>query len=138
MSVCTGSALLAAAGVLDGRCVLSVSSAAPRPPCTVPPPTLFVPNSPSTHRQATSNKAAWQWVTGLRRDVRWVRRARWLHDGRFLTSSGVSAGTDAAVYAVKVLLSAEEAAAAARRLEHVPITQAQDDAFADEAFVPAV
>lgn len=71
-------------------------------------------------------------------NIQWMRQARWVHDGRFLTSSGVTAGTDAAVYAVKVLMSAEAAAAASKRLEHLPITDAGTDPFADEAFMPAV
>lgn len=89
-------------------------------------------------RRATSNKIAWQWVTSLNPKVNWVRKARWVQDGPFLTSSGVSAGTDAAVCAVKTLLSPQEAAAAAKRLEHLPATAADQDPFADEAFMPPV
>lgn len=69
LSVCTGSALLARAGVLDGV-------------------------------QATSNKAAFEWVTSCGPDVDWRARARWVEDGRFLTSSGVSAGMDMALAAI--------------------------------------
>jgi putative intracellular protease/amidase len=90
------------------------------------------------HRRATSNKLAWQWVTSLSANTVWVRRARWVHDGRFLTSSGVAAGTDAAVFAVKVLVSPADASAAAKRLEHVPVVDADEDAFADEVYMPAV
>jgi transcriptional regulator GlxA family with amidase domain len=91
-----------------------------------------------TRRRATSNKAAWGWVTSLSPKVDWVRKARWVHDGPFLTSSGVTAGTDAAVYAVKVLLSPQEASAAAKRLEHLPVVDEGADPFADEQFVPEV
>src|SRR5574338_457732 len=62
-SVCTGAALLARAGLLDG------------------------------HR-ATSNKRSWDWVVSQGPRVDWVRRARWVQDGRLWTSSGVSAGID--------------------------------------------
>jgi putative intracellular protease/amidase len=65
-SVCTGSAVLAAAGVLDGR-------------------------------RATSNKAVFEWVRSQGPDVEWVPRARWVVDGKFWTSSGVSAGIDMAL-----------------------------------------
>lgn len=62
-SVCTGSAVLAAAGLLDG------------------------------HR-ATSNKAAFEWVTSVRPTIDWVPQARWVQDGDRWTSSGVAAGMD--------------------------------------------
>ena len=93
---------------------------------------------------------AWQFVTSVQpvlsqnsntstpRPTEWVRRARWVQDGRFLTSSGVSAGTDAAVYAVKELLSPDLAAAAAKRLEYVPVVVADEDPFADEEYLPRV
>ena len=66
LSVCTGSALLAKAGVLDGK-------------------------------RATSNKRAWQWVRQQSDQVHWVHQARWVIDGKFYTSSGVSAGIDMAL-----------------------------------------
>lgn len=66
LSVCTGSALLAKAGVLDGK-------------------------------RATSNKLSWQWVITQSDKVHWVEQARWVIDGKFYTSSGVSAGMDMAL-----------------------------------------
>ena len=72
MSVCTGAALLARAGVLD-------------------------------ERQATSNKAAFSWVVGQGPRVRWVKQARWVEDGKFWTSSGVSAGIDMALAVIAKL-----------------------------------
>jgi len=72
-SVCTGSALLARAGLLDGR-------------------------------QATTNKAAFEWVTSQGEQVAWQRRARWVEDDRFFTSSGVSAGMDMALALIAQIL----------------------------------
>lgn len=63
LSICTGSALLAKAGVLDGK-------------------------------KATSNKKAFDWVISLSDKVQWDRPARWVADGKFYTSAGVSAGMD--------------------------------------------
>ena len=62
-SVCTGAALLARAGLLDG------------------------------HR-ATTNKLSFKWVTEQGPAVEWIKQARWVEDGKFATSSGVSAGID--------------------------------------------
>ncbi|MBI2800101.1 MAG: DJ-1/PfpI family protein [Gammaproteobacteria bacterium] len=66
MSVCSGSALLAKAGLLDGR-------------------------------RATSNKLFFSLATAQSDKVTWVETARWVEDGKFFTSSGVSAGTDMAL-----------------------------------------
>ena len=62
-SVCTGSAILARAGLLDGR-------------------------------RATTNKAAFEWVTSQGERIDWQKQARWVEDDHYFTSSGVSAGID--------------------------------------------
>lgn len=63
LTVCTGSALLAKTGLLDGK-------------------------------KATSNKRAFDWVITNGINVIWDRKARWTVDGKYYTSSGVSAGMD--------------------------------------------
>ena len=45
-------------------------------------------------RCATSNKLAMEWVKSVTTQVNWIERARWVVDGKFYTSSGVSAGMD--------------------------------------------
>lgn len=75
-SVCTGSAILARAGVLDGR-------------------------------RATSNKQSFEWVASQGPKVEWVKKARWIEDGRFWTSSGVSAGIDMALSLIDRLHGSE-------------------------------
>lgn len=72
MTVCTGSILLAATGLLDGR-------------------------------RATTNKQDFRDTTPLRPQVNWVARARWVEDGAFFTSSGVSAGMDMTLAALERL-----------------------------------
>ncbi len=72
MTVCTGSILLAATGLLDGR-------------------------------RATTNKQDFRATTPLRPQVDWVAQARWVEDGEFFTSSGVSAGIDMALAALEHL-----------------------------------
>jgi putative intracellular protease/amidase len=78
LSVCTGSALLAKSGVLNGR-------------------------------RATTNKMAFKWVAEQGPEVDWVRQARWVEDGKFITSSGVSAGMDMALGAIAVMHGVETA-----------------------------
>lgn len=87
LSVCTGSALLARAGVLDGL-------------------------------HATTNKAAFTWVESQGPRVAWVRQARWVRDGSFYSSSGVSAGIDMALAVIADLLGREQAEQAALWAEY--------------------
>jgi transcriptional regulator GlxA family with amidase domain len=72
MTVCTGTAILARAGVLDGR-------------------------------RATTNKMLFNWVAEQGPKVHWVKEARWVEDGKFVTSSGVSAGIDMALAVIAQL-----------------------------------
>ena len=98
-SVCTGAALLARAGVLDGR-------------------------------RATTNKRAFDWVVTQGPRVTWVRRARWVEDGRFVTSSGVSAGIDMALAVVARTVDEETAEQIARLMEYARNRDPDDDPFA--------
>jgi transcriptional regulator GlxA family with amidase domain len=86
-SVCTGSALLAKAGILDGR-------------------------------KATTNKRAFKWVASQGPRVDWVAQARWVQDGKFFTSSGVTAGMDMALGLVAHLFGREAGVAAAQAAEY--------------------
>jgi putative intracellular protease/amidase len=86
-SVCTGSAVLAAAGVLDGR-------------------------------RATSNKAAFAWVRSQGPRVTWVPEARWVVDGKYWTSSGVSAGIDMALALLAHIAGEPRARTLAQYLEY--------------------
>lgn len=78
LTVCTGSALLAKTGLLDGW-------------------------------QATSNKRAMEWVMSVREEVEWKRKARWTRDGKYYTSSGISAGMDMALGFIGDLFGKEQA-----------------------------
>jgi transcriptional regulator GlxA family with amidase domain len=98
-SVCTGAALLAAAGVLDGR-------------------------------RATSNKASFGWVRSQGPKVDWVPKARWVEDGKFWTSSGVSAGIDMALALTARLHGEELARTVARFAEYEWHDDARWDPFA--------
>ena len=73
MTVCSGTALLARTGHLDGR-------------------------------RATTNKMFFHDVATNGPRVEWVREARWVEDGKFATSSGVSAGIDMALAVIAKLV----------------------------------
>ena len=86
-SVCTGAAVLARAGLLDGR-------------------------------PAASNHAAFGWVTTFGPKVLWDNVSRWVDAGRYVTSAGVSAGTDMAFHLVDRLAGRAVAEMAARGAEY--------------------
>lgn len=98
LSVCTGSALLAKAGLLDGL-------------------------------RATTNKAAWDWATAQGPKVDWVRQARWVEDGRFITSSGVSAGMDMSLGAISLMLGVDRAEEVAKWTEYLWNSNPDNDPF---------
>jgi len=87
LTVCTGSALLAQTGLLNGR-------------------------------KATSNKKSLDWVRGFGRDVQWDATARYVVDGKYYTSSGVSAGIDMALAFAADRLGQQRAEEIRRRMEY--------------------
>jgi putative intracellular protease/amidase len=99
MSVCSGSALLAKAGLLDGR-------------------------------RATSNKLWFQLARSQSERVDWVTAARWVEDGPFATSSGVSAGTDMALAVIAKLWGKDRADRVAIETEYTWHRDANTDPFA--------
>ena len=99
-SVCTGSALLAKAGVLDGV-------------------------------RATTNKLAFAWASSQSEKVLWQRQARWVEDGKFFTSSGVSAGIDLSLAVIARLVSDLAAEQAANFAEYSWQRDADRDPFAE-------
>ena len=98
-SVCTGSALLARAGVLDGV-------------------------------TATTNKRAFAWATSQSDKVIWEKQARWVEDGKFFTSSGVSAGMDMSLALIAGLLGEDAAEQVAMSTEYEWHRDASWDPFA--------
>lgn len=87
-SVCTGAAILAYAGLLDGK-------------------------------PAATNHQAFGWVTQFGPRVLWDNVSRWVDAGRYVTSAGVSAGTDMAFYLVERL--------AGRAVAETAVIQAEYD-----------
>ena len=99
MSVCSGSAILAKAGLLDGR-------------------------------RATSNKQFFDLARSQSANVDWVTEARWVEDGPFATSSGVSAGTDMALAVIARLYGKAKAHEIAELAEYEWQSDGTRDPFA--------
>lgn len=83
------------------------------------------------HR-ATTNKMAFDWVASFGPKVDWVPKARWVEDGKFFTSSGVSAGMDMALAVIEKLVGNEAAERVARITEYTWHRDASQDPFAKE------
>lgn len=98
-TICTGAALLARTGLLDG------------------------------HR-ATTNKLAFDWVATQGPGVNWQRQARWVEDGKYFTSSGVSAGIDMSLAVIARLCGDAMARQVAAWSEYSWNDDADNDPFA--------
>lgn len=81
-------------------------------------------------RRATSNKIAFDWVKSMGPKVRWVREARWVEDGRFWTSSGISAGIDMTLGLITRIYGRETALQVARSAEYLWNEESSIDPFA--------
>lgn len=98
-SVCTGAALLARTGLIDGK-------------------------------RATTNKRAYEWVRSQGAAVNWVAEARWVVDGNFFTSAGVSAGMDMSLALIARLCGKDVAHTVAQRAEYEWHSDPSRDPFA--------
>jgi transcriptional regulator GlxA family with amidase domain len=118
LTVCTGSALTARAGVMDGK--QATSNKRGFDWVSVHPGLLSLLLHSLKFRQVTTQGPK----------VRWVRQARWVTDGNVWTSSGVSAGMDM-IYAFASAQYGEDVANdLAQSGEYVRNTNSADDQFA--------
>ncbi|KAJ3275983.1 hypothetical protein HK104_003797 [Borealophlyctis nickersoniae] len=100
LTVCTGSALAARSGVLDGK-------------------------------KATGTKFSWKWITQQSDKVQWVPQARWVEDGKILSSSGVTASLDMIYYFMSKLYGEKLARRMTNIIEYMPNTDPTWDPFAE-------
>lgn len=106
-TVCTGASLAARTGMLAGR-------------------------------NATTNKAAFNWVKTVdgAEDVNWIAKARWVVDGNYWTSSGVSAGTDMMLSWIEHQFGHNESERIRIGMEWVALGQGDDPFAALAGLVP--
>ncbi len=81
-------------------------------------------------RRATTNKIDFTKTIPLAPQVNWVKEARWVKDGKFYTSSGVSAGMDMALAVMADLFGLEMAERLALGCEYEWHQDASRDPFA--------
>ena len=98
-TVCTGAALLAKTGLLDGR-------------------------------QATTNKMAFEWVVVQNSNVKWISEARWVEDGKYFTSSGISAGIDMSLGLIEKIFNKDTCEEVADITEYIWNSDKNNDPFA--------
>lgn len=84
-------------------------------------------------RRATTNKLDFTSTVHLAPGVDWVRQARWVEDGKFFTSSGVSAGMDMALAVAANLFGREKAEEMAEGSEYTWHSDPDWDPFAKSA-----
>lgn len=103
LNICTGSGVSAKAGIMDGR-------------------------------KATTNKKAWVEITAYGPNTTWVPKARWVEDYSaeppIWSSSGVTSGFDMLLQFVEKFYSLQNATYITNLIEHVRITDPNDDPFA--------
>lgn len=81
-------------------------------------------------RKATSNKRAFAWALRERTSVNWQKRARWVIDGKFYTSSGISAGIDMALGFIADNFGRKTAEDIAKQMEYIWNADKDNDPFA--------
>lgn len=80
-------------------------------------------------RKATSNKRAFDWVRSVNTKVDWVSCARWVVDGKFYTSSGVSAGMDMSLGFIRDRFGNDTAEKIADGIEYLWNSDKESDPF---------
>ena len=84
------------------------------------------------NKKATSNKLAFDWVCKNGHDVNWIKKARWVNDGKYYTSSGVSAGIDMTLGFISDLHGHKMAKEICKIIEYIWNDDKNKDPFAIE------
>jgi putative intracellular protease/amidase len=84
-------------------------------------------------KSATTNKMFWKTSTAPGPGVKWVKKARWVEDGKVVTSSGVSAGMDMTLAVIGRLYGSGVAEWLERLTEYEPHRDPAWDPFSRSA-----
>ncbi|RMD02307.1 DJ-1/PfpI family protein [Clostridium autoethanogenum] len=82
------------------------------------------------NKKATSNKQALEWVKSVSDQVNWVKKARWVADGKYYTSSGISAGIDMTLGFISDRFGKDKAIKIANDIEYIWNDDCTNDIFA--------
>ncbi|KAH7014069.1 class I glutamine amidotransferase-like protein [Macrophomina phaseolina] len=88
------------------------------------------------NKRATTNKLDWSEVVKYGKNVIWVPSARWTHDGKIWTSSGVAAGMDMTYALLSWMYGSEKVNATMNLIELAPHTNEHWDPYAVVHKVP--
>ena len=80
-------------------------------------------------KRATGNKLAFEWICNSSSAV-WIKKARWINDGKFYSSSGVSAGMDMVLGFIRDIHGGKTAQDVCRYIEYIWNDDAENDPFA--------
>jgi len=80
-------------------------------------------------KRVMSNKRGWSWVVQHGENVTWVPTARWVHDGKIWTSSGVAAGMDMTYALLSWLYGSEMVNQTVNNIELAPHTDEHWDPY---------
>ena len=83
-------------------------------------------------KNVTSNKMAFDWVCQNGNDIKWIKQARWVNDGKYYSSSGVSAGMDMALGFIRDIHGEKTALDICKYIEYIWNKNKNDDPFAIE------
>ena len=80
-------------------------------------------------KRATGNKLAFEWICSNANAV-WVKKARWINDGKFYSSSGVSAGMDMTLGFIRDIHGDKIARNLCKYIEYIWNDDAENDPYA--------
>jgi len=80
-------------------------------------------------KKATGNKLVFDWIEKSSSAI-WIKKARWVKDGKFYSSSGVSAGMDMTLGFIRDIHGDKTAQDICKYIEYIWNDDADNDPFA--------